>query len=439
MKNIPTTGSLDYIDPRTIRLEEIASGSLPAQIPPNFLIDYKFPIDDQLHQQACVAFGTARLIEIKDMLDGKPYRKVSAAYIWKHCKKDDNLPISSGTYDIQGVKSVSKYGYVYADEWDESSWVTQEQYASYNIPQNIVDLGMTRKMNYAGVPTNNPSEWKRVLSMYGGTTCPVQLSADWWEKNGVRTDQIDDPVPAPTKPTTYGHTMLAIGYDQVNKRIVNSWGREWSLDGMSWFNPLHYPPHSTAYYFIGKIPNLQVLPKITDFKFVGTNLRYKTKSDPVKQLQIALRLLGYLTSDEFLTGYYGDQTKKAVYRFQFENMKEHLAEINLYKGEIVGAKTNKTIVKKLDELRKKAQQVNSGSDVPVWIQSSQNPQEISLRVKAILLTTVPAVLFIASISGVQLGEDKVIEYLTGASTVIGTLVYLYGLFRSFEKKENLPL
>lgn len=439
MQNIPQTGAVDYIDPRTVTLQEATGTTGSRAIPSFYETEYKFPIANQKQQQACPAFAAARQLEIWEMKQGKPYRRISEAFFWVLCKVDDGLPISKGTFNIQPFKVANKYGYVYSDEWNKSTDLPPEEYAKNDIPDDIMKLAATRKMSYGGVSTSDTQAWNEAIYTFGATTCPIQLSQDWWTVNGAYNYDVPDPIRPPKYPIDYGHSMLAIGYDQgVEKKVVNSWGELWSRDGKTLFSTLDYKPHSTAYFFIGKINDIQipVLPKITEYNFdVNTTLRYKQKSDNVRQLQIALRLLGFLTSDEFLTGYYGDQTKAAVYKFQFQYMQKYLSEIQVLKGEQVGAKTLAELKNQLSILKKKALQTNSGSDVPYWLQSSQDPDQVSLRIKAILLGILPAGILLASLFGYKINQEQAIQVITAIATVVSAGVYLYGQIRAW-KNEN---
>ena len=435
MENIPATGALDYIDPRTITLQEATGTTGSRAIPNIYETEYSFPIANQKQQQACPCFAAARQLETWEMKQGKPYRRISEAFLWILCKQDDGLPISKGTYNIQPFKVVNKYGYVYSDEWNKSTDLPPEEYAKNDIPENIMEIASKRKMLYGGVSTGDQQAWKEAIYTYGATTCPIMLSQDWWTVNGSHNYNVPDPILPPKYPKDYGHSMLAIGYGTGNdKRVVNSWGELWSKDGRSYFSTQDYPPQSTAYFFIGKVSEapitIPVLPKVTDFNFNIGLVRYEQKSDDVRQLQIALRLLGFLTSDEFLTGYYGDKTKEAVYKFQFKYMQKYISEVNFLKGTQVGAKTIAELKNQLNILRKKVQQVNSASDIPYALQSSQDPDQISLRVKAILIAILPAGILLAGAFGYKIDESKALEVITAITTLVSVGMYIYGFIRS---------
>lgn len=430
----PKTGALDYIDPRTITLQEATGVTTSRVIPPTYETEYKFPIANQKQQQACPAFAAARQLEIWEMKQGKPYRRISEAFFWVLSKKDDGLPISKGTWNIQPFKVANKYGYVYSDEWNKSTDLPDTEYAKNDIPEDIMKLAATRKMTYGGVSTADTEAWNEAILTFGATTCPVQLSKDWWTVNGIHNFNIEDPIRSPKFPTDYGHSMLAIGYGYGNdKKIVNSWGEMWSGDGKTQFSTLDYKPHSTAYYFIAPINEIQVpiLPKIQDFQFNIPTVKYGEKSDNVKQLQIALRLLGFITKDEFLTGYYGDQTKAAVYKFQFRYLTKYLGEVQIIKGSQVGGKTIAEIKNQLNILKKKALQTNSASNVPYWLQSSQNPDQVSMRVKAVLVALIPVATLIASLFGQELTQEKAMQFITVIGTLTSAGMYIYGLWRSW--------
>lgn len=438
--NKPTFGAIDFLDPRTVDINELELSGI-GEVPAQFQTTYTFPVYNQLHHQCCVAFATARQLEIWEAKQGKAYRKISEAFIWIHAKKDDGLPLSSGTYNLQGMKSVNKYGYVYSDEWDKSVNLSQEEFAKDDIPQNIKDLALTRKMNYAGVLTANVMDWNKAIYTYGATTCPIVLSKDWWTVNGVYNYDVQDPLGSPKYPLDYGHSMLAIGYDLSNKTIVNSWGENWSRDGKGGFSTNDYKPHSTAYFFTGPVsevkPPSSTLPKITDFKYNPITLKLGQRSENVRQLQIALRLLGFITKDEFLTGYYGPKTQEAVLNFQRTYMLKHRIEVENLKGSQVGNKTNKELINQLTILKNKALQVNSNSTVPIKFQSSQDPEQVSLRIKALLFSMLPAGLIVSKYLGLDFTEDQAIELITAVTAFVSVAMYVYGFLRSLKSDNSI--
>lgn len=439
----PNTGAIDYIDPRTLDINEVIETSGATQIPEVYKTNYTFPIYAQLHHQCCVCFATARQLEIWESKQGMPYRKISEAFIWIHAKKHDGLPLSSGTYNIQGMKAVSQYGYVYSDEWDKSVNLTQEEYAKDDIPQNIKDLALTRKMNYASVQTNSTQDWNKAIYTYGATTCPIVLSKDWWTVNGVYNYDVQDPIGSPKHSLDYGHSMLAVGYDNYDKIIVNSWGQNWSKDGLSKFSTLDYRPHSTAYFFVSRLtpetpkPVQSTLPKVADFIYNPVLVNYGQRNENVRNLQIALRLLGYITKDEFLTGFYGDQTKKAVLEFQRKYMIKYRLEVEKLRGTQVGNKTQLEIKKQLSMLKALINKVNSGSGIPEVLQSSQSPNGVSLRIKGLLVAVIPLLLVLAQFLNIEVSETQIMEIITAVTAFISAAMYLWGLIRSIKVDNNV--
>lgn len=78
----------------------------------------------------------------------------------------------------------------------------------------------------------------------------------------------------------------------------------------------------------------------------ATDMHAGDESDEVKYLQRLLRKLGYFTfaSD---TGFYGNITRDAVYRFQLDNVNLSLYEKFIMKGYAVGPKTREALNKKV--------------------------------------------------------------------------------------------
>lgn len=80
-------------------------------------------------------------------------------------------------------------------------------------------------------------------------------------------------------------------------------------------------------------PNYQ-----TSYHFT-TDLRYKDRNLDVEKLQKCLIELGYISKSVNATGYYGDITADAVYRFQVEHNVSDMFELNRLEGKVVGVKT----------------------------------------------------------------------------------------------------
>lgn len=70
-----------------------------------------------------------------------------------------------------------------------------------------------------------------------------------------------------------------------------------------------------------------------------SDLRYGERNDDIAKLQKCLIEMGYMKKSLKPTGYYGDITADAVYRFQVEHNVSDKVELNRLQGKIVGVKT----------------------------------------------------------------------------------------------------
>lgn len=74
------------------------------------------------------------------------------------------------------------------------------------------------------------------------------------------------------------------------------------------------------------------------YKFTST-MRFGQKSLDIGRLQSLLQKLGYFPKEQPPTGYYGNETRKAVLAFQYQNNVASFSELYALQGTICGQKT----------------------------------------------------------------------------------------------------
>jgi hypothetical protein len=153
-----------------------------------------------------------------------------------------------------------------------------------------------------------------------------------------------------------GHAVFAYKWDMFEGRvriwIINSFGDSWGLQGKGYFFWDEYAAFRQGDYrgliegwnYID-LPNdwlkeAKELPKAQDFKhFFARDLVYGEISEEVRNLQIALKILGHFPNNIKETNYFGPITRRAILEFQMKYSVASLQELKTLNGKRVGPKT----------------------------------------------------------------------------------------------------
>ena len=111
----------------------------------------------------------------------------------------------------------------------------------------------------------------------------------------------------------------------------------------------HYEPFQKSLawrYYIpyaikGVIELRESVPVAPFYYEFAKDMRRGERSEEVKMLQKALKVLGFFSLQE--TGYYWNQTQEAVFKFQLKYVNLNLYEKNVLKGSSVGPKTREAL------------------------------------------------------------------------------------------------
>jgi uncharacterized membrane protein len=77
------------------------------------------------------------------------------------------------------------------------------------------------------------------------------------------------------------------------------------------------------------------------------------------------------------------------------------------------------------------------TNIPVILQSSQDPNAISMRIKALLVAIIPMGLIVATQLGYTFSQEQAMEIATVITAIISLVMYLYGHIRSIKPNDNL--
>jgi hypothetical protein len=232
------------------------------------------------------------------------------------------------------------------------------------IPEAVLENAKKHKIKgYESVPIR-PENIARQIAENRVLIVRVIVGDNFYRKeNGTYTDKAKYLLPL-RKPKTIdsGHLMAMNEYVGISPQQLlagpNSWGRKWCADNKDqeagYYNFI-FETQATQYFteawvikdILPEISNLvKDLPAAKDFKHdFNENIEYGDKGEEVKNLHIALCILGYLniTVDEW--GYFGPKTAKAVLAFQKDNRLLPTAKLNEYGGKYVHSLTRNALNK----------------------------------------------------------------------------------------------
>lgn len=83
----------------------------------------------------------------------------------------------------------------------------------------------------------------------------------------------------------------------------------------------------------------------------------------------------------------------------------------------------------IDYLEVETLSTNKNNFMNKWYNSSSNPSELSLTIKALLLGWIPIVITVSQIFNFPLSESLLIEIVNWISLVLAGLMFLYGVGR----------
>lgn len=171
--------------------------------------------------------------------------------------------------------------------------------------------------SYVAIPTDKES-FLNGLYKYGLLYTRMELGKEWWTApDGTVTWDPAKIMPL-LKPTNVisGHAINHYGYENsIFTDLRNDWGPEWGNLGDGFHLYDNYPVTEAWAVTLDRYVN--DLPAADQFKYTFTqNLTRGSRGEEVRNLQIALMILGYL---DFVQpadrGYYGALTQEAVKKF----------------------------------------------------------------------------------------------------------------------------
>ena len=354
-------------DYRYIKVEHIA-GAIPAEFPASFHIDYsEVPDLNQRKIGACTNHAATEIMMKRLARISGTSPLLSPRFIYTLCKIEDGIVDSEeqGTFPVMPFKIGVKYG------WATDTTIPNDttlDFASYiygrdikKMPSLAFEEARQNKIpGYAQVGSfNNITEAdikQGLIHGLDGIKLCLPVGSEWYTAvDGHSSWDSKDILPIrKNKVTISGHDIVLTGWDTEEEtgrcKILfrNHWGTNWADKDTGWF---YLDDHKmTEAWIVSEIPDpllaiIKSLPSQKDFTYSWEqNVKVGTRGDDVKNLQIALKIIGTFPFNQPVTDYFGNITKGAVQAFQREYKVASEADIVSANG-MLGPKTREVLNK----------------------------------------------------------------------------------------------
>jgi C1A family cysteine protease len=215
----------DLPDHRDIRYGAVYR--VPAKLPSKVDLRPLCPaVEDQGELGACTAHALTGALEVLEKKDGLPVVQFSRLFVYYNERAmEHTVSQDSGAMIRDGIKTLVKQG-----ACTENTWPYVISRFAKKPPVPCFKEGLCHQvLSYQRIDTLD--QMRACLAegfpfVFGFTVYEA------FESQAVaRTGKLD--MPKPSEKTMGGHAVLAVGYDDKQKRIIvrNSWGSGWGMKG----------------------------------------------------------------------------------------------------------------------------------------------------------------------------------------------------------------
>ena len=184
------------------------------------------PIENQGRLGSCTANALAGNLQFLEKISGQTYKDVSRLFIYYNERAiEGTVGVDSGAMIRDGIKVLAKYGVCPESSWpyDIAKFTRKPSAACYKegLKRRITSylrlqtLGETLNCLAQGFP------------FVFGFTVYESFESIKVAQTGIA------PMPKKSERALGGHAVMAVGYDQKQKRFIvrNSWGSQWGQAG----------------------------------------------------------------------------------------------------------------------------------------------------------------------------------------------------------------
>lgn len=150
-------------------------------------------------------------------------------------------------------------------------------------------------------------------------------------------------------------------------------------------------------------------------------MQYKDNKPQVQDLQQMLLEYGSFPSNIGKDNNFGNQTRKALLKWQLENLSTSKTLLNLWGGRYFGSAS----IKRIKELSN----TNMKTNIPSALQSSDGSGKLSTTVKGLLVLLAPVIISLLATRNIIITEDTLLSSFDVIITAIGSIITAYGLLK----------
>lgn len=344
-------------DYRYVNIEHLAGAPAEASTyPDDISIDYsQIPDLYQRKIGACTNHGAVEVVMHRELRQKGVLELLSPRMSYALSKIEDGIGdlAEQGTFCNMPFKIGVKYGfasdavvpndttldfnaYIFNRDIKNMPKEAFEDAAKHRIP-GYVQVGKWANVTHADL--------KRALTIgQDGVAILIQVGEEFWTAKDGRTSwAASDLLPIrKCVNAVSGHliTVTRVQVEQETGRLKvhfrNHWSKFWADNDNGWF---YYDEHPILEAWMpSEIPDpllaiIKSLPKQEDFRYQWTkDLDFGAQGEDVRNLQIALKIVGTFPFNQPVTNYYGDVTRRAVVKFQVQYKVATPAEITAAAG-----------------------------------------------------------------------------------------------------------
>lgn len=200
---------------------------IPKKLPP--AIDLRpgcSPVEDQEQLGSCTGNASAGGVEFLELKDGAAFCDVSRLFIYRGARVIEGTVAQDSGAEIRDcVKSLAKQGVC-----SEKSWPYVIGKFADKPPAACYKEALTRQiLSYYRIKTL--AEMKACLAAGLPFIFGFAVYESFESEQVARTGKV--PMPKPFESQLGGHAVLAVGYNDKQKRFIvkNSWGTDWGMKG----------------------------------------------------------------------------------------------------------------------------------------------------------------------------------------------------------------
>lgn len=183
-------------------------------------------VEDQGDLNSCTGNALAGALEFLEKKDKLRCVNLSRLFIYYNERAmEHSVNADDGAYIRDGIKTLVKEGVCHESKWpyDESKWKAKPDASCYEqaLQHQVLKYARLHTVNEMRTCLADGFPFVFGFSVYESFDSPEV------KKTGVL------PMPGPKEHQSGGHAVLAVGYDDEQKRFLvrNSWGPKWGMKG----------------------------------------------------------------------------------------------------------------------------------------------------------------------------------------------------------------